>query len=625
MASLEELKKQLNGIQTSPEQMKNESSGLVSPEESEAMDKAVAGPSTFEQLRTQINSIPEDSMQPTGGQLGLWDRAKLSFRRTPEVRKEFLRQRNISPEQFDEQDATEGIGGWSPADLADLIDTAALTIMTTAGEVGGGALAGAAALPTGIGIAPAAFTGAVAGGAGMGALYSSIRNELVKAASVSGKDDSDILIDTVSGALGPFFGAAIKVGGKAAGGAIKDLASKSAAVDGIISGIKKADSYTKNKVAGVISLVSGADPAATKAFVKAPEESLLRAEAYRKNSAEAVKDFNTVIQDAVGLRKEVNKVYRQELKELSPQLDQLKFQNAAEKIVPAGSGDDLFVDSAGNKIAKSKIEYEIPELKAIENEYNFSSIDKSYIPKSISEIIEKPELTFKDFDALRQERNNLFKIVSSGNQEAAKALSYVGRLYDKVATELPQSGPGEARELFTAMNNKYGKAYNALDNLTSQFSKGSSDIPKIGQRVKQQVNSTDFLTKANLSKLRQDAEVVMRDFAPKSRILDNYDKTVGAYTAQTLFRKGALMRAAQATGMGALAGDAFGGKGTGAAVGATLGMLGQAPGLGVVAGAALGKANPAAQFGAKELLQTVDSRRQLGPALGRIMDGSNEQ
>jgi hypothetical protein len=560
----------------------------------------------FSTLENNLNSIEDSVVSQTGGKLPLSDRLALSFIREPENRKMFLNSRGITPEQFDEEDSNEGVGGVSPRDLVDFTDTILSTVAQTAGQVGGGIVGGAAGLlggPTAPVTAPSgAFAGAMAGGAAAGATYDTLRNELVKTMTESGISDSDLAIEVIGGAAGPVIG-------KAFGSAVK-LAKTTPGVKILAEGIERLSVGAKNKLAGALSVITGSDDVATKAFVQNPVKSLKLAGEVAADKSKLIGMVDDIITETKGINRAVNTAYSKDFKALKEPLSQVKFRNTTEVVEDIGTA---YLDATGNKIGSPSIKIkagplaqeaadflqiaDADDLLKISNREALKTMSADQarsIPPAVLDVVKKPDLDFRDVELLRKTRNSLVEQVTAGKSDASAPLAFVTRLMEKVS-DLPTAGPSEAVAAFKQLNKKYSEAYNLLDPVISNLSQGAGLLPKAGKVLKQATTSEDLLTRGAITDLRNKLVQLQTSYAPTSKVIEKLDTTAGVMQAQRLFKKGTAAKASQMALTGSFVGSQAAGKPgalAGGALGLGAGLAGQAPGLGVLGGAATGIASP---------------------------------
>lgn len=621
---LSKIQEQLSQIDTSksvfvdPKELPQKETGAIVPAASGKQGR-------LDKLKSQVEQIQvKDTLAPSTGQLSFLDRINLSIIRDPVNQEKFLQTRGLSSNTFDKQDSNEGIMGLSIGDLADSVDLIFSSLATGAGAAGGaigGAATGLLSGPAAPVLSPAlAAGGAVAGGAGAGALYDEARSTIAQALAESNIDDSDAAVEMLSGALGPLAGPAVKALAKGSSKAIPTVAKN----------ISKMNKAAKNTTAGGIALVTGADKAAVQAFMDEPLKALSIAGTVKKSPGKMVQLGEDVTSELIKADRALNARYAEGIKDLKPRLQTLKFKNTADEVVE-GAGE--FVDSAGNAISTTvtkpgKLAQEAADFLGMESagsflEAKFKEATKtlsreqvSRIPPVVLEIAKKPELNFRDVEALRKARNSLFEQVTKGKQEAKAGLALTQKLLSAV-DELPVSGDLDAFQAFRRVNKTYKEAADLLDPITDQL----ATVKDALKTAKDATEAMDIIKQGLISDMREKMTQLQDNFLPDVQLTKKFDTLSGVLAAQRLFKKGAFARASQTGLTGAFVGNMVGDKAVGLAgfgLGTLGGLAGQAPGLGVLGGAAAGLASPTGSGIAKKLINQTSIRERLGPSLGRM-------
>lgn len=621
----------LSKIQEQLSQVDTSNSVFIDPKELPAKETGSIVPAAsgkqgrLNKLKSQVEQLEvKDTLVPSTGQLSFMDRINLSIIRDPANQEKFLQSRGLSSNTFDKQDSNEGIMGISIGDLADIVDLIFSSLATGAGAAGGalgGASAGLLSGPAAPVLSPAlAAGGAVAGGAAAGALYDEARSTIAQALAESNIDDSDAAVEMLSGALGPIAGPAVKALAKGSSKAIPTVAKN----------ISKMNKAAKNTTAGGIALITGADKAAVQAFMDEPLKALSLAGTVKKSPGKMVQLGEDVTSELIKADRALNARYAEGIKDLRPRLQTLKFKNTADEVVE-GAGE--FIDAAGNPIPTTvtkpgKLAQEAADFLGMDSAESFiqakskeatktlSREQISRIPPVVLEVARKPELNFRDVEALRKARNSLFEQVAKGKEEAKAGLALTQKLLSAV-DEMPVAGDLDAFQAFRRVNKTYKEAADLLDPITEELTTFKKSL-KTAQAA---TDSSDIVKQGVISNMRDKMAKLQDGFLPDVELTKKFDTLSGVLAAQRLFKKGAFPRTSQAGMTGAFVGSQLGdstGSLIGLGMGTAAGLAGQAPGLGVLGGAAMGLASPVGSGISKELINQTSIRERLGPSLGRM-------
>lgn len=543
------------------------------------------------------------------GQLDFTERMALSFIRDDENRREYLRAKGVDPEQFDAQDKNEGIMGMSIADLADLTDTVMATGAMISGEVAGATIGGAAGLSGGpVGAGAGGLLGATAGGAAAGAMYDTARSEFVDSILKNrGVKESDLAFEVMSGALGPGIGRVLGTAGKAV---VKSPAARS-----VVKSLQRLSEPALDKVASAVSFIIGGDKAATKQFLKQPDEAMKLLADMKTNKSVLNQKGAEIVAEKNKLAKAVNESYGKKLKELEPDLRKVVLDNTEERVVPtdaAGAAD--LVDAMGRPVERKIITQnpgpladEAMQFLNVETKEGFMETsskelaegfaqDQKGAVKKVIDIAKKKQITFNDLEILRKTRNAITQQVKSGKTEGKPAEALINNIYNTALESLPvREQDRVAMSAFRNLNRDYAPAYEAIGEL-SRALKGTSKVkPGVGV-IGESATATKASTLSNLSQFREAVKQLSSQYDPKNRLLKTLDLTSAAFEGDKLFNKGSFSRTMQSAYAGAFVGGMLAPEGewrtgslVGAGLGVALGMRGASPVLGRSAASALGQ------------------------------------
>jgi len=561
---------------------------LAAPAEGDLIDQFLQEQGRGQEIPITAEQIPTNKNET----LSTGELFAFGMMRDPQAKADFLTRRGLTEEDIDTQTANSNLFGMSIDDAGATADLLASIAFSTIGEVGGGAIGFVAGLPTGPGAILTTAGGAVAGGAAGGATYELMRQQIVDMLAGSGTSGSDMAFEAITGALGPLLGPALKAAGK--------VGSK-VAPRFLIKALNKLDAGRKKVLAGVTSMLTGANPRAMLGAFFQPNEVFKLSAKIRVKKSALVRGGEELIEEADKLASSINEGYRVG-KENIKGLKNITFDNTIDvtREVPT-----KFLDEAGQPFMKEIAERKGGRLAEVAADFRDipSAQDLLKMKKSefvalfdwgkgdigrAFEIIKKPTLDFNDFEILRGARNRAAKAAARGTDGASEARAFYNRLMSGNLVEgkavmpgidqLPTRGlnPQSLGE-FKALNKKYSEGYKQLKKIDEVFpEEGGKGLSMRALGAVEKNVSDEIKNQAIVDAFREQSADMIAKFAPNNKLLEKYDILTSAFAAQKVFTKNLTGKAVTALAIGGGAGGIAAAAGASgefsAGVGATLGL-----------------------------------------------------